>query len=602
MTPDRTQDGMFPVASSRTTRRRVLGLLGSERRSLISVVSLQLIATVAGLIGPQLLGSVVDDATRPGAGSRVDLVAAIFLGALVVQSVLIGLNSRLAGVLGERVLAHLREGFIHDVLGLPLGIVERAGTGDLLARASSDVEQLSYSVRRAAPEILVAAVSALLTIAALIWTAPVLGLALVPAVPLVVGGTKWYLRRAPGAYRREQAAYAKVNATIQESVAAGATIEAFRRGEERVATTDSAIERWIGIERETLALRTAFFPVTEAAYVIPLVLTVFLGGLLHLSGHLSIGAVTAAALYAQLLVAPVDVVLSWLDELQLGGASMARLIGVGDVEPSPITEKVPRDARIVADGLSFSYPAGHEVLRGIDLLLEPGSRLAVVGPSGAGKSTLALLLAGVHAPTSGSVRIGGVDAHLIPTERLRREIALVTQEHHVFSGTVRDNLALVAPEAPDDVLMAALDTVDAGDFVRDLPDGLATRVGSGGSRLSPAHAQQLALARLVLADPHTLVLDEATSLLDPRAARHLERSLARLLEGRTVVAVAHRLQAASDSDTVAVVESGAITEYGTHAELLAAGGAYARLWHSWQGSPDEPAPPQAASWTPSTSG
>jgi ATP-binding cassette subfamily C protein len=209
--------------------------------------------------------------------------------------------------------------------------------------------------------------------------------------------------------------------------------------------------------------------------------------------------------------------------------------------------------------------------------------VAVVGPSGAGKSTLALLLAGIYAPRTGRATVGEVDSHLIPPWRLRREIALVTQEHHLFACSLRDNLRLASPGATDEELMAALAAVDADAAFRLLPDGLDTRIGSAGVRLPPAFAQQVAIARLLLADPHTLVLDEATSLLDSRAARHLERSISRLLDGRTVIAISHRLLAAHDAILVVVVENGRITEYGSHSELLAAGGAYAELWRSWQG-------------------
>ena len=224
------------------------------------------------------------------------------------------------------------------------------------------------------------------------------------------------------------------------------------------------------------------------------------------------------------------------------------------------------------------------MLHGVDLDIEPGSRLAMVGPSGAGKSTLGRLLAGIHPPRTGSVTVGGVGLVELPLDDLRGHVALVTQEHHVFVGTLRENLALAAPPgATDDDIRAALSAVDALDWVDALPDGLDTVVGSGGHRLTDAQAQQIALARLVLADPHTLVLDEATSLIDPRAARHLERSLAAVLEGRTVIAIAHRLFSAHDADRVAVVEDGRIAELGSHDELVAAGGSYAALWDSWNG-------------------
>jgi ABC-type multidrug transport system fused ATPase/permease subunit len=209
----------------------------------------------------------------------------------------------------------------------------------------------------------------------------------------------------------------------------------------------------------------------------------------------------------------------------------------------------------------------------------------MVGPSGAGKSTLGRLLAGISGPRSGSVTVGGVPLVDLPLDELRGHVALVTQEHHVFRGTLRDNLLIARPAASDAEVLAALDAVAGGEWPARLPEGLDTVVGSGGAALSPAQAQQIALARLVLADPHTLVLDEATSLIDPRAARHLERSLAAVLHGRTVIAIAHRLHTAHDADRVAVVEDGRITELGSHDELVAAGGAYAALWSSWHGHP-----------------
>lgn len=574
----------LPVADTRAVRKYAVTLARRHPRMLWGALALHVCAALAALAAPRLIGDLVQAVNTGTTVSHVDKIIALLAGFLVVQTVLTRYARYVSQVLGEQVLAELREDFVGNTLALPVGVVESAGSGDLLTRTSRDVDQLGWSVRMALPEWTIAVISAVVTFIAAISVGWWVALPCLLGVPPLVIGLRWYLRRAKDGYLRESATYSQINATLTETVEGARTVEALGLGEERVRVMDDDIASSYRAERYTLFLRTVFFPNMEIAYLIPTVATLLFGGYLYTQGQVSLGAVTTAVLYVQMLIDPVDRIVSILDELQLGAASLARLLGVAQVpDDREVSGREPVGEHLEADDVRFSYIEGRDVLHGVDLDVGVGERIAMVGPSGAGKSTLGRLLAGIHPPRTGAVTVGGVGLVELPLGDLRGHVALVTQEHHVFVGTVRENLVLARPGSSDDDVRQALDAVDALDWVEVLPEGLDTVVGSGGRAVTAAQAQQIALARLVLADPHTLVLDEATSLIDPRAARHLERSLAAVLEGRTVIAIAHRLFSAHDADRVAVVEDGRIAELGSHDELVAAGGSYAALWESWHG-------------------
>jgi ATP-binding cassette subfamily C protein len=570
----------LPIASSAQVRRVTLGLLRQDSRALVVVIGLYLLATLAGLAGPYLMGRIVDGVRTGISVGTIDKYALI-IGGFVLLQLLLTMLARYAGHrFGERILARLREDFVDSTLRLPVSLVERAGTGELMTRSAVDVPNIGSAARDAVPEIFISGLQVVVILGAIFVLDPVLGVCGLVGVPVLVWVTRWYLRRARSAYLAEGEAMSVMTQELASTTQGARTVEALDLAEQRIAAADSSVGAAFARRRASLRLRTVFFPVVDFSHTLPVVLVLLVGGLLFGKGWVSLGTVIAATLYLWQMVDPLDRVLQWAEQLQSGWASLARLTGVAEVPPAvKVTSETPQGETIRVEGVRYAY-RDRDVLHDIDLTVRPGERLALVGPSGAGKSTLGRLIAGIDPPRTGRVTVGGVPvSELEPIERHKR-VALVTQEHHVFVGTLRENLILAAPQATDAEVLSALRTVDAG-WLSTLPDGLDTELGDGALELDPGQAQQLALARIVLADPQVLILDEATAMLDPTTARHAERSLASVLSGRTVIAIAHRLNTAHDADRVAVLEAGRIVELGSHDDLVAANGVYADLWQTW---------------------
>lgn len=573
----------LPVARARRAFAFVGDLLSTRKASAVLMVLFNVLAAAAALVIPRILGELVDAASS---GSSLGTTDAVLLGVLVFVLAQAGFTfaaKRASAVLGYDLLAAAREAVVNTVLKLPLGRVEAASSGDLITRITADVSKMSNSVRWALPHLVTSITMVALTVVALLLNSPLLTLPLIATMGILSFAVRAYLKRAAAGYITESATYSRINSTVTETVEGARTVEALGLEELRQRRLDDDIAESSQAERYTMSLRNLLFIWLDIAFQLPIVLVILLGTWGFDQGMVTVGQVTTAAIYLQQLVGPLDRLIQVLDHLQVGLAATTRLLGVAEVpEDRTPGDRLPEAADVEGRDLRFAYREGHDVLHGVDLTLRPGERLAIVGPSGSGKSTLGRLVAGINRPRTGRVEVGGVDVMDLPLDVLRTEVCLVTQEHHVFVGSVRDNVVLAREgTATDEMVWRALEAVDAKEWVERLPLRLDTLLGRGRASLTPAQAQQIALARLMVADPHTLVLDEATSLIDPRTARHLEGSMGALLADRTVVAIAHRLHTAHDADRIAVVIDGRIAEFGSHDELLAADGEYAHLWRTW---------------------
>ncbi len=574
---------LLPVATGKRLRAALAELLRPHRaRAALALTALVAGAAVSVLTAP-LLGRIVDLVAQGEPADAVTGPVLLLVAVALGQGLFAVLGITLVARVGEGMLAELRERFVSRALGLPLERIEAAGSGDLTSRVTADVSLVGEAVREAVPEIARSGLVIVLTLvglAVLDWRFMVAALL---AVPIQAGTARWYLARSTPLYAEQRVVGGVQQQQLLDTVGGVATVRAFRLGGEHSERVRSRSQDVVDLALRVVRLQTGFFGGLNLAEFVGVAAVLTTGFFLVRSGAVSIGTASAAALYFINLFNPINQLLFLLDTAQSAAASLVRIVGVAGLpaEQQPEHPVRPVDAAVRTKGLGHSYVEGHEVLDGVDLDIAPGTRVALVGASGAGKTTLAKLIAGVHRPTRGTVDIGGAALDEQGPAIVRETVALITQEVHVFAGPLADDLRLAKPGATNEELRAALTVVDALSWAEALPEGLGTVVGSGGYSLTVVQAQQLALARLVLADPPVAILDEATAEAGSSGARVLEAAARRALTGRTGLLVAHRLTQAASADTVLVLDAGRVVEHGTHDELVAAGGRYAQLWAAW---------------------
>src|SRR5436305_4310091 len=545
-----------------------------------------IVSTLITLAGPALVKYAIDHGIKKHDLHPLNVAAAAILVLAALKPLVVRAQTLLAATASERFLNRLRAAAFEKLQALPLGFFEQERTGVLVSRLTSDVQALDEFLREALVEVVGSGLQIALTVAVLVVLSPKLALVSLVALPVLIASSWAFHHGAGRAYHAIRDRVAETLTVLQEGLSGVRVVQAFRRESRTLEDYRPRSRAQIGAWRRASFVNIRLFTMIPLAQTTALVAVLLTAASMYRNGSISEGTIAAYVLYLVQLFDPIARFSEWLGEFRQGLAALGKVVGLLQA-PNAVTERpgavdLPADGALELRDVSFGYEAGGRVVKDVSLRLEAGEHVALVGVTGAGKSTLAKLLTRQYDPQQGSILLGGVDLRDARLESLRHRIVMLPQEGHLFSGTIADNVRLADPEASDEAVLHALEQIGARVRFEALPEGIGTDVQTRGVRLSAGERQLVGIARVALADPAVIVLDEATSSLDPATEAAVERALAAVVEGRTVIIIAHRLSTAERADRVVVMDAGRVVEVASHEELVEQGERYARLGASWQ--------------------
>ena len=579
-----TDEDKLDADEAKKVLRRAARLALPFKTTVIGALAFTALSTLGVVLGPVILRWGIDHGITPGDSTVLRNAVIVFVAITAIAYVAARQQFILINKAGEGFLRALRVRVFDHIQTQSLAFFDRNKSGVLVARMTADIESMGELVQWGLLQFVMAillVLFALILVFAMSWQLALAGLLV---MPIIIVASRKFQRDSNAAYLEVREQIGQTLSSLQEGIAGVRVIQAYAREPEQRRRFEQSNRTLYDAHVHSVKVSTWYFGLVESAGVLATALVVGVGGWLYARGEVSIGTIIAVVLLFAQLFEPVQQLSQLYNTVQSSAASLHKLFGILDTEPDVLDgdRDLPASGDLVVDGIGFRYPETETpVLSDVSITVHDGERLALVGPTGAGKSTLAKLMARLYDPTEGTITFGDVDLRDATIASLRQRVVVVPQEGFLFGGTVADNVRVARADATDDEVRAAFAAIGALERFEEFPEGIHTEVRERGSRLSAGERQLVSLARAALVDPAVLVLDEATSNLDPGTEFIVERALDSLMSGRTTIVVAHRLSTIQRADRIGVIDGGRLVELGNHAELVELGGRYAALADAW---------------------